>query len=268
MLELTQITIYPVKSCKGISLTRAELTPYGLRNDRRWMVVDSDNSFLSQRTVPRMALIEPSITKEGLSLRAPGMSTLDLSLTPAIDLSLTVTIWNDICQALDCGNEPAGWLSTVLGVKSRLVTFADSYERFVNPKYSGNRDQVGFADAFPLLLISSASLRNLNERLDQPVPMNRFRPNLVVSGCEPYEEDRWQQIAVGDKMFIVSKPCARCTVPTVNQSTGERGSEPLTTLAQYRSGNNNAVFFGQNLINEQKSGEIVLGTAVSVLESA
>lgn len=266
MIELTQITVYPVKSCRGITLTRAELTPFGLKNDRRWMTVDAEGKFLSQRTVPKMALIEPAFSRKGLILNAPGSETIEIPFRPNDDTAHTVRIWDDTCTALDCGNDAAQWFSTFLGVDCRLVTMSDSFERSVNDKYSRQHDQVGFADAFPLLLISSASLRDLNERLDQPIPMNRFRPNLVVSGCEPYAEDRWRQIAIGRLTFVVSKPCARCTVPTVDQMKGTTGGEPLVTLSTYRRGDTNAVFFGQNLINEQKSGEIVLGSQVTLLE--
>ena len=268
MVELTQINIYPVKSCKGMSLTRAELTPFGLKNDRRWMIVDENHSFLSQRAIPTMALIEPSFSNDGLILKAPGFDSIEVPYQLKTKVTRAVTIWDDTCAAIDCGDEPARWFSKFLGINCRLVTMGDTFERSVSENYSHQRDQVGFADAFPLLLISSASLRDLNKRLDQPIPMNRFRPNLVVSGCEPYEEDRWKRISVNGITFAVSKPCARCTIPSVDQTNGIRGDEPLATLATYRKGNNNAVFFGQNLINEQKSGELVLGTRVSVLEQS
>lgn len=266
MIELTQITVYPVKSCRGITLTRAELTPFGLKNDRRWMVVDVEGTFLSQRTTPAMARIETSVSGERLTLKAPESETIEIPFQRKSKSTRTVRIWDDTCTAQDCGDEAARWLTRFLGIDCRLVTTGDDFERPVNAKYSRDRDQVGFADAFPLLLISSASLRDLNERLDQPLPMNRFRPNIVVSGCEPYAEDRWKHISVGGLTFRVCKPCARCTVPTVDQLKGTRGEEPLVTLSTYRKSDHNAVFFGQNIINEQKSGEIVLGTEVIVLD--
>jgi len=268
VIELTQINIYPVKSCKGMTQTRAELTPYGLKNDRRWMAVDVHGKFLSQRTIPKMALIEPLLMDHGLLLKAPNAEPVEIPFHATKHPSRTVSIWDDTCTAQDCGDAAAEWFTDFLEIDSRLVTIGDAFDRSVSGKYSKHHDQVGFADAFPLLLISSASLRDLNARLDLPIPMNRFRPNIVVSGCEPYEEDRWKRIVVGELFFEVSKPCARCTVPTVDQATGTKGKEPLTTLATYRKGNNNDVFFGQNLINEQKSGEIVLGTEVRILERA
>lgn len=268
MIELTQISIYPVKSCRGITLTRTELTPYGLMNDRRWMVVDAQGTFLSQRTLPKMALIETFLSREGLSLKAPGSEPIEIPYVFGKNNTRTIRIWDDTCTATDCGDEAGDWLSKFLGVQSRLVTMGEDFERQVSPKYSTQRDQVGFADAFPVLLISSASLRDLNERLDLPVPMNRFRPNLVVSGCEPFAEDNWKRIAIGSTTFTIVKPCARCTVPTVDQMTATTGDEPLSTLSTYRRGEKNAVFFGQNLVNHQKSGEVVLGSEVQILQQS
>lgn len=268
MIELTQINIYPVKSCKGMTVTRAALTPFGLLNDRRWMAIDANGSFLSQRTIPRMALIEPLLTGNSLVLKAPDTETIEIPIELSTKSTRTVKIWDDVCSAQDCGDGIAQWFTKFLRIDSRLVMMGSTFDRSVTAKYSKHRDLVSFADAFPLLLISSASLHDLNERLDLPIPMNRFRPNLVVSGCEPYAEDHWKRFKLGELSFDVSKPCARCTVPTVDQTNGTKGKEPLITLSTYRKGNNNDVFFGQNLINEQKSGELVLGMEVSVLERA
>jgi uncharacterized protein YcbX len=265
VLELTQITVYPVKSCKGLTLTRASLTPFGLELDRRWMVVDANNTFVSQRSLPSMALIEPLPSDRTLRLKAPGMEDLEVSIPPTEASPRPVNIWEDVCAALDCGDGAARWFSQFLGTACRLVSIGTDYKRAVNPNYAADNDQVSFADAFPLLLISSASLRDLNARLDTPIPMNRFRPNIVVSGCDPYAEDQWQRVSIGPVTFRVSKPCARCTVPTVDQTTGIAGQEPLATLATYRKGRDGKVFFGQNMINEQKSGEIVLGSEVTIL---
>jgi uncharacterized protein YcbX len=266
VIELTQINIYPVKSCKGTSLARARLTPFGFENDRNWMVVGEDGTFLSQRTIPRMSLIETTLSDDTLQFKAPGLEILEVpkNLDP---LSLVdVVIWNDTCSAVDCGDDAAAWLTEFLKVRCRLVTMGKTFSRAVSARYSTKKDQVGFADAFPFLLISSASLRDLNERLDLPVPMNRFRPNLVVSGCEPFAEDRWDHLAIGSLTFRVSKPCARCTVPAVDQSTGVPGTEPLATLATYRKLEGGKVYFGQNLVNEQKSGELVLGSEAIILQ--
>ncbi|HEY6953133.1 MAG TPA: MOSC N-terminal beta barrel domain-containing protein [Bacteroidota bacterium] len=267
MVELTQINVYPVKSCKGLTLSLAELTSYGLKNDRRWMVVDAAGTFLSQRSVPTMALIEPTLSQNVLNLKAPGMESIEVPFEHTKSSPRSVRIWDDSCTAEDCGDDAARWFSQFLGVDCRLVSIGTTYGRYVGAQYSTHQDQVSFADAFPLLLISSASLRDLNSRLDQPVPMNRFRPNLVVSGCEPFAEDQWKRITINGFAFSVSKPCARCTVPGVDQMTGIVAQEPLTTLATYRKGTGNKVLFGQNLINEQKSGKITIGNEVTILET-
>ncbi len=267
MLELTQITIYPVKSCKGISLTRSNLSPFGLENDRRWLIVDQDGKFLSQRTMPAMALIEPTLIPDALKLAVPGGQSVEIPKTPASAKAVRVRIWDDTCSALDCGDEVAAMLSGYLKVACRLVTAGAEYSRAISPKYSTRKDQVSFADAFPLLLLSSASLRDLNDRLEVPVPMNRFRPNLVVSGCEPFAEDGWDHIAIGPLTFRVSKPCVRCTIPSVDQATGVSGTEPLATLATFRKFDRGNVQFGQNLVNEQKSGELALGNEVIILQT-
>jgi uncharacterized protein YcbX len=268
VIELTQINIYPVKSCKGTTLARCRLTEFGLLNDRRWMVVDAQNSFLSQRSLPRMSLIEPFVETGSLILKAPNARTLEIPFEADSRAPRSVRIWDDSCIAHDCGDEAAQWFTEVLETEARLVIRGDKFQRPLNTKYAVHGDQVGFADAFPLLLISSASLRDLNDRLDHPIPMNRFRPNLVVSGCDPYAEDRWRRLFIGDITVRVCKPCARCTVPTVNQSTGIAGKEPLTTLATYRKGSGEKVFFGQNLINEQKDGELVVGMEIKIEEQA
>ena len=264
-LRLSHINVYPVKSCKGISLKSAELTPYGLANDRQWMVVDQSGVFLSQRTMPKMALIEVFVTPSRLALSAPGQDQIEIVRRSETSPLHEVRIWKDSCSASDCGDPVADWLSSFLGISCRLVTMSDSFVRHVDPAYSRDADEVGFADAFPFLLISTASLRDLNSHLELPIPMNRFRPNLVVEGCHPYAEDGWIEISIGSLVFRISKPCARCTVPTVDQDTGIKGLEPLRTLATIRRGTGDKVFFGQNLINENKFGTITVGSEIKIL---
>lgn len=265
-IHLGRITIYPVKSCKGINLSRAELSQFGLLNDRRWMLVDADMVFLSQRRLPSMALIEPELSDSILRLKAPGAETIEIVRSIPNSKHVVVKVWNDDCEAYDCGDVVARWFTTFLDIDCRLVAMGNDFVRAVDSRYASGDDQVGFADAFPLLLISQASLDDLNSRLDTPVPMDRFRPNLVVEGCHPFAEDTWRKISVGDFVFRVGKPCARCTIPTVNQTTAERGKEPMQTLSQYRKGPDNKTFFGQNIVNEQKTGTIVVGSTVTILE--
>ena len=256
---------YPVKSCGGTSLPSATVGPRGIVGDRQWMVVDDTGEFLTQREHHRMSLVRPHLTDDGLlELNAPGMPPL--TVTPAIRHDrVDVSIWNDRCVAIDEGPTVAEWLSAFLDVRCRLVRFPDDATRRVDPEYAGPNDQVGFADGFSFLLASCASLDDLNHRLASPLPMNRFRPNIVVSGGEPFEEDRWKSIRIDRITFAVVKPCARCVTTTVDQQTGEASREPLRTLATFRNVPGRGVMFGQNLIHDQ-SGVLHVGAEVTVIE--
>ena len=256
---------YPVKSCGGTSLPSATVGPRGIVGDRQWMVVDDTGEFLTQREHHRMSLVRPHLTDDGLlELNAPGMPPL--TVTPAIRHDrVDVSIWNDRCVAIDEGPTVAEWLSAFLDVRCRLVRFPDDATRRVDPEYAGPNDQVGFADGFSFLLASCASLDDLNHRLASPLPMNRFRPNIVVSGGEAFEEDRWKSIRIDGITFAVVKPCARCVTTTVDQQTGEASREPLRTLATFRNVPGRGVMFGQNLIHDQ-SGVLHVGAEVAVIE--
>lgn len=263
-LRLTGLHIYPLKSAAGISLPAARVDDRGLLGDRRWMVVDLEGSFLTQRTQPRLALVTARPAVGELLLSAPGMPPLAVAV-PAPDVqAVEVRVWDDTCAAAPAGNNASVWLSTFLGVDCALVYMPDATVRAVPPRGSAPPSRVGFADAYPALLLSEASLADLNARLARPVPMDRFRPNLVVAGCAPYAEDGWRRIRIGGVLFHVVKPCSRCTITTVDQATGERGQEPLATLARYRR-DGNQVLFGQNLVHEG-IGELRVGDAVEVLE--
>ena len=256
---------YPVKSCGGASLPSATVGPRGIVGDRQWMVVDDTGEFLTQREHHRMSLVRPHLTDDGLlELNAPGMPPL--TVTPAIRHDrVDVSIWNDRCVAIDEGPTVAEWLSAFLDVRCRLVRFPDDATRRVDPEYAGPNDQVGFADGFSFLLASCASLDDLNHRLASPLPMNRFRPNIVVSGGEAFQEDRWKRIRIDGITFAVVKPCARCVTTTVDQQTGEASREPLRTLATFRNVPGRGVMFGQNLIHDQ-SGVLHVGAEVTVIE--
>jgi MOSC domain-containing protein len=229
------------------------------------MVVADTGEFLTQREHHRMSLVRPHLTDDGLlELNAPGMPPL--TVTPAIRHDrVDVSIWNDRCVAIDEGPTVAEWLSAFLDVRCRLVRFPDDATRRVDPEYAGPNDQVGFADGFSFLLASCASLDDLNHRLTSPLPMNRFRPNIVVCGGEPFEEDRWKSIRIDGITFAVVKPCARCVTTTVDQQTGEASREPLRTLATFRNVPGRGVMFGQNLIHDQ-SGVLHVGAEVTVIE--
>ena len=264
-LRVEGLYCYPVKSCAGTSLGTATVGPRGIVGDRQWMVVDETGEFVTQREHHRLALVSPRLLDEGLlELSAPGMPLL--TVTPAVRQDrVDVSIWSDRCAAIDEGESAAEWLSAFLEMRCRLVRFPEDVTRRVDPEYAGPNDQVGFADGFSFLLTSCASLDDLNQRLAAPLPMNRFRPNIVVSGGNPFQEDRWKRIRIDDIAFAVVKPCARCVTTTVDQQTGEASREPLRTLATFRNVPGRGVMFGQNLIHDQ-SGVLHVGAEVAVLE--
>ena len=264
---VSALYFYPIKSCGGLPLEVAEIGPRGIQGDRAFMLVDASGNFITQREQPRMALIRPAVTNDGrLSINAPGMPTLDITVNEA-GKRYRVGIWKDTCIGVDQGDTIADWFSTFLHMPCSLIWMPKDYTRRVDSRYAvGERDQVGFADGYPFLLIPEASLADLNSRMEQPLPMNRFRPNIVVQGSLPYVEDIWRTIRIGQIMFHIVKACARCEIPTTDQNTATRGKEPLKTLATYRHGIR-GVMFGQNLIHESQ-GVIRIGDTVEVIEEA
>jgi len=263
-LSLSGLFFYPVKSVAGISLNRAPVDSRGVCYDRHWMVVDADGEFITQRKFPQMACITVGMIPGGLRFKAPGVSDLDIPLVSEAAPELQVRVWGDQVLAHSTGTTTADWFSHFLETDCRLVYLADNAHRTVDPKYAQASDQVGFADGFPFLLISKGSLDDLNSRLDTPVTMNRFRPNLVVKGCEPYAEDNWKKIRIGEIVFRVSKPCSRCVIPTIVPETGKKGVEPMRTLNGYRR-RDGEIYFGQNLLHDG-AGVLEVGCEVEVLE--
>jgi len=261
---VSELNIYPLKSARGISLSEGLVTDRGFALDRRWMLVDRNNRFLSQRQIPRLALVQVEVRENSLFIQAPAMPALTVPFQPGAGVPLQVSIWADICDAQMVSDEADDWFSHFLDLQCRLVYMPDESRRPVNPQYSVNDFQVSCADGYPFLLISRASLDDLNKRLLQPLPMNRFRPNIVVEGCEPYAEDQWKQIRIGKVTFRVVKPCSRCKITTVDQQTGASGKEPLKTLATYRL-RDGKVYFGQNLIHENL-GRIKLNQPVHIIQ--
>lgn len=262
-LTLSAISRYPVKSLTGASCTSLAIDARGFVFDRRWMLIDDKQKFLTQRQHARMTLIRTVLDDNGkLLLSAPGMS--DHLVGDDDDDRIEVRVWDDDVMASPVDRGADAWLSAFLGMDCRLVRIPDDVVRPVDPDYAAPTDQVGFADGFPFLLISQGSLDDLNARLDSPVPMARFRPNLVVDGCEPFAEDSWKRIRIGDVEFRVAKPCSRCIVPTIDPASAERSAEPLRTLTRYRK-RDNKVYFGQNLIHNGP-GRLEVGMPVEVLE--
>ena len=266
MPSVAGLFVYPVKSCAGIALHNAAIERRGLRLDRRLLIVDAAGQFVTQRTEPRLALVDVAIdtgAPPGLTLRAPGMAPVRVPLDGQVGAKRRVRVWRDKVDAVDCGDGVAAWMTEWLGKPTSVVYMPDDVERAVNPKYGRPGDLVGFADGYPLMVVSASSLDDLNERLPQAVGVARFRPNVVVSGVAPWAEDRWERIAIGQVVLRVAKPCERCTVITIDPLTAEGGVEPLRTLATFRT-RDNAVLFGQNCIPDTL-GSIAVGDPVTVL---
>jgi uncharacterized protein YcbX len=247
-IRLNGLYVYPIKSCGGVAVGEWYVDERGLRHDRRWMLVDEAGRFMSQRRFPRMALIGARSVPDGFVVSAPGMPSLEVPLRPPNGKPLRAQIWNDTVDTLTAGGEADRWFGEFLGVRSKLVHMPDESVRPVDPDYGEPGDLVGLTDSFPFLLISEGSLAALNARLEHPLPMNRFRPNLVVGGCDPFAEDDWKMVRIGPITFRVVKPCARCAITTVDQRTAATGREPLRTLATFRR-EGKKVLFGQNLVH-------------------
>ena len=250
MLTLAGLYVYPVKSCRGTALTRATLTRAGLAHDREWMVITPEGRFLTQRELPRLALVAPRLEADALVLEAPGPPALPLPLD-ATGPRREVAVWGDVCSAVDAGEAAAQWLSAFLGRPVRLVRFDASQRRATDPEWSdGLPGETHFTDGFPLLVLSRASLDDLNARLESPLPVDRFRTSLLIDGCGPYAEDRMSELVAGEARIRIVKPCTRCVITATDQTTGERdGEEPLRTLRSYRWDRElRGVVFAQNAI--------------------
>lgn len=248
MITVSALNIYPLKSGAGIPLDAVTLDHLGPENDRRWMIVNSEGRFVSQRELAPLCQIRLTPMPDGYRLEGPGMEPLEQPRPTGTEPILPVRIWSDHCQAADLGARPAEWCSQFLGEPVRLVYVPPSWERRTDPQYDRIGGQVGFADGYPLLLIGEASLTDLNERLSTPLPMNRFRPNVVVRGAAPYAEDEWQRLTIGTIPMDAVKPCARCVITTTDQTTAVRGPEPLRTLARYRR-KGSGLMFGVNVVH-------------------
>lgn len=246
---ISALHVYPIKSCRGLDLASATLTTAGLRGDRCWMLVDVQQRFVTQRELPRMALITPEFHGEGLQVTAPDMPLL--SIAGNSDSSTSVSVWKDQCAAFDEGDAAAEWFSSFLGREVRLVRFDEAQQRLSSPDWTGGvAAENQFSDGFPLLVIAQASLDDLNARLSAPLPMNRFRPNIVLSGIPAYAEDRIHELSDGDITLRLVKPCTRCKITTTDQALGVSvDREPLATLMTYRRDPQlRGVTFGQNAI--------------------
>lgn len=246
---LSEIWIYPIKSLAGVRVKHARVLPKGLAYDRRWMLVDAQGRFLTQREHPNMALFNVLLEGGYIKISHPESSesiTLNLE-KPILTTSLIANIWEDNVEVIETDSALSDWFSGILKNECKLVFFPEDSRRDIDPDYAYKQEQVGLADGFPFLIVGQEALNELNRRLPVSVSMNRFRPNFVFTGGEANEEDNWQQFKIGNNRFKGVKPCARCVLTTVDQQTGEKGIEPLATLATYRK-RSNKIFFGQNLL--------------------
>jgi MOSC domain-containing protein len=265
MLKVSQLYIYPVKSLGGIALDKAIVTDRGFQYDRRWMLVDHNNLFISQREINQMALMKLQVTDDGIKVNYPPKnSSFVIPFQPLSNGFADVTVWDDTCMGQFVSKEADDWFSTMLESPCRLVYMPDESQRIADQKYAFDGTIVSFADGYPFLLIGQASLDDLNSRLNEPLAMNRFRPNIVFTGGEPFKEDAIHTFTIGNITFHGIKLCARCVMTTIDQHTIARGKEPLKTLARYRF-KNNKILFGQNLIHTG-TGEITIGDQLEVLK--
>jgi uncharacterized protein YcbX len=290
-MHISEINIYPIKSLKGISVGSAVIEERGLQYDRRWMLTDREGMFFTQREFPKMATIAVRVESGELRVESEGHGVMNVPFEPDRGERGRVTVWNSVCDAEIYSGQVSEWFSDVLGTNCQLVYMPDSSRRGLNPRFNLGDEVVSFADGYPLMVIGEGSLADLNNRIAdsheesdespefQPLPMNRFRPNLVISDIEAFAEDKWQNIRIGEAAFRSTKPCERCVITTVEQTVGEfAGKEPLKTLATYRMAKDvipdryealgvgaNAVLFGQNLIAETPGATISVGDEIVVV---
>lgn len=265
---LSGLHIYPIKSAAAVDLTQSRVDELGLLHDRRMMVVERTGRMVTQRGAPRLALVRPVFDGDRVVVSAPGMPDLAFERDPGDGIPLDVEVWGDWCRATRAPREVDRWFSAFLDREVRFVHLPATTVREVDPTFAPPGSRVGFADGFPFLMTTEASLADLNARLSalvppSPIPMDRFRPNLVISGAGAWDEDGWRELRIGTLRFVVAKPCARCVITTVDQRTGETSREPLETLASFRKAGNK-VLFGQNLVHKNR-GFLHVGDDVEVL---
>lgn len=264
-VTLTGIRRYPIKSGRGHDLDAAVVEPWGLAGDRRWMLVDDDGAAVTARRHPRLILVAPEPRDDGLLVRAPGVEPLAVPV-PGPGPLVDVRVFSDKVAATPAARAAHGWFSEVLGVPVRLVYLDDPRRRPTDPRYGRDTDVVSFADGYPLLLTTQESLDALDHLVDgpEPLPMTRFRPNVVVAGAPAWAEDGWRRIRIGAAVFRAVKGCGRCVLTTVDPETAETGPEPLRTLARHRRWDGK-VWFGVNLVPDTPGAVLRVGDAVAVI---
>ena len=262
MPTLSALYSYPIKSIQGVSHRSCPVHDRGLWLDRRWMLIDQNNNFITQRTEERMALFQTRLHQNHIELEFDGEQKR-VPFEKHSNKSLEVVIWSDRCKAYLVDPELDSWFSSILGRSCRLVYMPESTKRLVEKQENNSEHITGFSDAYPFLIISEQSLEDLNSRLPNAISMKRFRPNLVVDANRAFEEDSWKTIKIGEVVFDLVKPCKRCVLTTVNPETGEKGEEPLKTLSSYRK-INNEILFGQNAV-QRNNGQIHVGDQIEIL---
>ena len=260
MPYISELSIYPLKSATGVSVKELTLTSRGPSFDRHWMVVNSNNRFITQRQKSSMCLITTQLVENTLVLNAPAMKEL---IVEQNQQTRCVEVWDDQVEAYDCGEQAATWISNYLGIDCRLVSMPDDCKRLVDPHYAKQQETVSFADGFPSLIISQASLDDFNTKLEAPITMQHFRPNIVIDDCPPFAEDQWQAINVNDITLSLVKPCSRCIIPAIDPTTGKKRMDILQALNTHRR-RDNATYFGQNALHD-KPGVIRVGDKVEVI---
>jgi uncharacterized protein len=267
MATISELYIYPVKSLGGITVNEVQITDRGFEYDRRWMLVDANNRFLTQREHASMALLQTALVSKGIEVHQKNNPNEKIVIPFLFKQQekIAVTIFDDICEAVTISNEIDRWFSSYLQIACKLVYMPDDSLRKVDSRYAREEKNItAFSDGYPILMLSKASLADLNGRLPEALSINRFRPNLVIDGVSAFEEDSMEHFTINDISFYGVKPCARCVVTTINQQTIEKGKEPLKTLATYRM-KNNKIYFGQNII-PATVGKVKIGDNITILK--
>jgi len=268
MIKVSGLYVYPVKSLGAVRLQSVNITDRGFEHDRRWMLIDASNRFLTQREHAAMALLQVNITDAGLKIfksESPGNYVI-VPFVPQTAERVRTDIWGVPCEPLWVSAKVDKWFSDTLQINCRLVYMDDSTNVLIEEKYNPGKQLTSFSDGYPILMTSEASLKNLNEKSGEAVPMDRFRSNLIISGCDAFEENTMGAFLINNLLFKGVKPSARCVVTTINQSTAVKGKEPLKTLASYRS-INNKIYFGENVIAASSTGTINVGDTVSIVST-
>jgi uncharacterized protein YcbX len=266
MLQVSHLFIYPIKSLGGIEKQSVEITATGFKHDRRWMLVDENNVFLTQRTHPQMALLQVGENSNGIFVfhKQHPLQSIIIPFAMEYRKKVSVRVWEDVCTALEAEEEINGWFSDMLQFNCKLVYMPGDTRRMVDKKYAANNEITSFSDAYPILIIGQSSLDHLNKKLVEALPMNRFRPNIVFSGGHAHIEDEMAAFSIEGIKFLGVKPCSRCVMTTIDQQTAIGGKEPLRTLAAYRM-KNNKIYFGQNVLQQQQ-GEIKIADEIKIIK--